>query len=311
MNNEIVAMKLKLLPSSSSSSSRSLAVAVLCDSNYKYKYNYNYNASSFCCYGKKRHSMIVYSSKSSKKNDSSNSQPTPPPPRITSNAKQNLRFLKTWKEYQKRKSSTPRPSTGYRKKKAEKEVLADDQTHLYRDCTNHELEGLIDDAAAVPVLLVDGYNVCGYWLKLKKHFLNGKLELARQKLIDELITFSIVREVKVVVVFDAMMSGFPNHKEYSSGIDIVFSADSSADTWIEKEVSALKEDGCPKVWVVTSDHLQQQAAHGAGAFVWSSKTLVAEITASQKEAEEMLQEQRYALSLKNSMYFPSDIFVLL
>lgn len=102
--------------------------------------------------------------------------------------------------------------------------------------TNHELEGLIDDAAAVPVLLVDGYNVCGYWLKLKKHFLNGKLELARQKLIDELITFSIVREVKVVVVFDAMMSGFPNHKEYSSGIDIVFSADSSADTWIEKEV---------------------------------------------------------------------------
>jgi len=86
-------------------------------------------------------------------------------------------------------------------------------------------------------LLVDGYNVCGYWIKLKKHFLNGKLELARQKLIDELITFSMLREVKVVVVFDAMMSGFPNHKEYSSGIDVVFSTDASADTWIEKEVS--------------------------------------------------------------------------
>ncbi|KEH32730.1 hypothetical protein MtrunA17_Chr4g0076721 [Medicago truncatula] len=300
MNNEIVAMKLKLLPSSS----RSLAVAVLCDSNYKYNYNYNASSSSSssssCCYVKKRHSMIVYSSKSSKKNDSSNSQPTPPPPppRITSNAKQNLRFLKIWKEYQKRKSSTPRPSTRYRKKKAEKEDLADDQTHLYRDPTtslyrtNHQLGGLIDNAAAVPVLLVDGYNVCGYWLKLKKHFLNGKLELARQKLIDELITFSILREVKVVVVFDAMMSGFPNHKEYSSGIDVVFSADASADTWIEKEVSALKEDGCPKVWVVTSDHCQQQAAHGAGAFVWSSKALVTEIKASQKEVEDMLQEQR-------------------
>lgn len=26
---------------------------------------------------------------------------------------------------------------------------------------------------------------------------------------------------------------------------------------------ALREDGCPKVWVVTSDVCQQQAAHGA------------------------------------------------
>lgn len=295
-------MKLKFVPLSSSCSLA--AAAVLCDSNS----NYNYNK-------KKRHSsmnMIVYSSSSkssSKKNDSSNSNsnsnsqptPTPTPPRITSNAKQNLRFLKIWKEYQKRKSSTPRPSTSYRKKKkAEKEDLADDQTDLYRDPTTSlyytnqlGLGGLIDNAAAVPVLLVDGYNVCGYWMKLKKHFLNGKLELARQKLIDELITFSMLREVKVVVVFDAMMSGFPNHKEeYSSGIDIVFSTDASADTWIEKEVSALKEDGCPKVWVVTSDHCQQQAAHGAGAFVWSSKALVTEIKASQKEVEEMLQEQR-------------------
>lgn len=46
---------------------------------------------------------------------------------------------------------------------------------------------------AVPVLLVDGYNVCGYWAKLKKHFVNGNLDIARQKLIDELITFSMLR----------------------------------------------------------------------------------------------------------------------
>lgn len=29
------------------------------------------------------------------------------------------------------------------------------------------------------------------------------------------------------------------------------------------QVAALKEDGCPKVWVVTSDNKQQHAAHGA------------------------------------------------
>lgn len=49
----------------------------------------------------------------------------------------------------------------------------------------------LDDA--VPVLLVDGYNVCGYWPKLKKHFMGGRLDIARQKLIDELITFCMVK----------------------------------------------------------------------------------------------------------------------
>lgn len=47
--------------------------------------------------------------------------------------------------------------------------------------------------SAIPVLLVDGYNVCGYWMKLKKHFMNGRLDIARQKLIDELVTFSLLR----------------------------------------------------------------------------------------------------------------------
>lgn len=214
-------------------------------------------------------------------------------PRITSNVKQNLQFLKLWREYQKKYSSTPKPATSYRKKKVQKEEYPEDQ-ELYQDPTTtlyYTNQGL-EIVTAVPVLLVDGYNVCGYWAKLKKHFMNGRLDIARQKLIDELITFSTVREVKVVVVFDAMKSGLPTHKETFAGIDVVFSSDSCADAWIEKEVVALKEDGCPKVWVVTSDHCQQHAAHGAGAFVWSSKALVTEIKASQKELEQILDEQR-------------------
>ncbi|MQL91973.1 hypothetical protein Taro_024586, partial [Colocasia esculenta] len=139
------------------------------------------------------------------------------PPRITSNVKQNLQFLRLWREYQKQKSGTPKPATSYRKKKIAKEPLSED-TDLYEDPTMnlyHTHQGL---DTAVPVLLVDGYNVCGYWPKLKKHFMKGRLDVARQKLIDELITFSVV---------------------------------------------ALKDDGCPRVWVVTSDSCQQQAAYGA------------------------------------------------
>ncbi|KAJ0972192.1 hypothetical protein J5N97_020151 [Dioscorea zingiberensis] len=213
------------------------------------------------------------------------------PPRITSNVKQNLQFLKLWREFQKQKSSSPKPATSYRKKKAVKEELPED-TELYQDPTSklyYTNQGL---ETAVPVLLVDGYNVCGYWPKLKKHFMKGRLDIARQKLVDELITFSVLKEVKVVVVFDAMMSGLPTHKESFAGIDVVYSGESCADAWIEKEVVALKTDGCPKVWVVTSDVCQQHSAHGAGAFVWSCKALVSEIKASQREIEQILDEQR-------------------
>nr|XP_019704067.1 uncharacterized protein LOC105034677 isoform X10 [Elaeis guineensis] len=179
-------------------------------------------------------------------------------------------------EFQKQKSNTPKPATSYRKKKAVKEVLPED-TDFYKDPTTnlyYTNQGL---DTAVPVLLVDGYNVCGYWAKLKKHFMKGRLDIARQKLIDELMEFSVLKEVKVVVVFDARMSGLPSHKESFAGIDVIFSSNTCADAWIEKEVVALREDGCPKVWVVTSDACQQQAAYGAGAFVWSCKALVSEV----------------------------------
>lgn len=239
--------------------------------------------------------IVIVMAKSNKKSRSSSSSSSkdsePTPPRITSNVKQNLQFLRLWKEFQRSKSSTPRPSTSYRRKKVEKEELPED-TELYRDPTTtlyYTNQG-IDNA--VPVLLVDGYNVCGYWPKLKKHFIKGRLDVARQKLIEELVEFSMIREVKVVAVFDALMSGLPTHKEEFIGVDVVFSGETCADAWIEKEIVALREDGCPKVWVVTSDHLQQHAAYGAGAFVWSSKALVSEIKASQKEVERMFQEQR-------------------
>uniref|UniRef100_A0A0D9W191 Uncharacterized protein n=1 Tax=Leersia perrieri TaxID=77586 RepID=A0A0D9W191_9ORYZ len=240
------------------------------------------------------------------------------PPRITSNVKQSLRILKFWKpncgqhkhprltfnpcyqDYERRQTSGPQPATRYRKKKAIKEVLPDD-TDIYEDAsstlhyTNQGLE------IASPVILVDGYNVCGYWGKLKKDFMNGRQEIARQMLIDELVSFSAVREVKVVVVFDAAASGLSTHKETYKGVDVVYPGDLSADSWIEKEVEALVADGCPKVWVVTSDALEQQLAHGEGALIWSSKRLVKEIKESEKELDLELKETR-STSLQGKIF---------
>ncbi|XP_057977966.1 uncharacterized protein LOC131164644 isoform X2 [Malania oleifera] len=233
---------------------------------------------SSACGGSSRSSSCTITARSKKSQPPSPKGSESNPPRITSNVKQNLQFLRLWKEVQRGKCSSPKPATSYRRKKVKKDDLPED-IEPYHDPTTtlYYTNQAVD--TAVPVLLVDGYNVCGYWMKLKKHIVNGRLDIARQKLIDELITFGMLREVKVVVVFDAIMSGLPTHKENFAGVDIIYSGESCADAWIEKEVVALKEDGCPKVWVVTSDRCQQQAAHGA-------------IKVSQKEIQRMLQEQR-------------------
>ncbi|KAJ6942378.1 hypothetical protein NC652_008257 [Populus alba x Populus x berolinensis] len=236
----------------------------------------------------------------------------PAPPRITSNVKQNLQFLKLWKEFQKRKSSTPKPSTSYRRKKVEKEDLPED-TELYRDptlslyYTNQIVE------TGVPVLLVDGYNVCGYWAKLKKHFVNGRLDIARQKLIDELVAFSLARDVKVVVVLDAMMSGLPTHKENFVGLKIFgfVNVSSLEGGWMSKIIGRLLliifrqhaangalapfEKTCAKVSVVTINFFAQFGREFL-LFSWSLylelQGLGSEIKTSQQEEERALQELR-------------------
>ena len=38
-------------------------------------------------------------------------------------------------------------------------------------------------------MLVDGYNLCGAWPKLKKHFMRGDLEEARERLISEVLPY--------------------------------------------------------------------------------------------------------------------------
>lgn len=211
-------------------------------------------------------------------------KPRPEPPRITSNVKYNLQFLRRIKE----RGSGERPSTGYRRKRVERDPSLDAEEEERREF--YDSNSFIEIEMRTPVLLVDGYNMCGYWSKLKKHFQKGELEYARQTLVEELVTFSVLRGTKVVVVFDAVNSGLPDHKESYQGIDLVFSANSTADSWIEREVELLRKDGCPKVWVVTSDRVQQQCAHASGAFVWSCKFLVAAIKDVKKEREQLLRE---------------------
>ncbi|CAN1165851.1 hypothetical protein LINPERPRIM_LOCUS33977 [Linum perenne] len=66
-----------------------------------------------------------------------------------------------FRELQKRRSSTPKPATSYRRKKAEKENVPEDTKEIYGDPTFTLYHTNHIPNTAFLVLLVNGYNVCG------------------------------------------------------------------------------------------------------------------------------------------------------
>ncbi|CAI7837554.1 unnamed protein product [Closterium sp. NIES-53] len=89
----------------------------------------------------------------------------------------------------------------------------------------------------LPLVLVDGYNVVGSWPKLKKPFLRGDTEEARERLLLEVLPYPRYADVRVLVVFDGYNSNSPgNDRILSFGVDVAFSNGISADEWIEKEL---------------------------------------------------------------------------
>lgn len=99
---------------------------------------------------------------------------------------------------------------------------------------------------APPVLLVDGYNICGCdeaaaaGLPLKALFMAGDLESAQRHLVDELDNLAHHKGYRVVCVFDAdRVAGtgavrLDQAERTKAGVWVVFSVSNDADSWIER-----------------------------------------------------------------------------
>lgn len=95
-----------------------------------------------------------------------------------------------------------------------------------------------------PVLIVDGYNICGCdegaaaGLPLKDAFLSGDLETAQRRLVDELDNLAVHKGYRVLVVFDADRAvgagGLDQASRTDAGVWVVFSVTNDADSWIER-----------------------------------------------------------------------------
>lgn len=191
----------------------------------------------------------------------------------------------------------PKPRTSFRRHKAKEGQPT--RVDPRKNSNTRQGSASADDSEDVgsnrkpPALLVDGYNVCGQWKKLKKKILAGDLEDARDGLERELTEYSHIRGLQIVVVWDAGKSGGKGLARETThlGLDIVFCGGSTADEFIEAEVPRLREAGAKEIWVATSDHQQQIVAGGNGAYIMSGGKLVSEIKKAKANADLRLKEQ--------------------
>lgn len=123
------------------------------------------------------------------------------------------------------------------------------------------------------ILLVDGYNVIHAWPELNA--CKDNLEDARDKLIDIMAGYGAFENMDVTVVFDAnAVSGAAVFQHLVGKVAVVYTREGeTADSYIEKMAYDTVRQG-KRVYVVTSDRVEQLVILGAGAYRISARELL-------------------------------------
>ncbi len=141
-------------------------------------------------------------------------------------------------------------------------------------------------------LLVDGYNIVFAWEELKS-LAAYSLDMARDRLIDLMCDFNGVRQLHLILVFDAYrVPGGRGAVERRGNVDIVYTKEAeTADAYIEKAAYQLK--GHRRVRVATSDGMEQLIILASGALRISAREFRAEVEQTEGELRSFL--ERHAL----------------
>lgn len=204
--------------------------------------------------------------------------------------KTQLRLVKAFKEMEQKSNSASKTlvRTGFRRKKATVQSGNDaNAPEMLRDIWNQK--------ETPPHFFLDGYNIIGYWSKLKKKRDKGDMLGAREALFDEVSQFAHFRGCQCTLVYDAAgnMYASPNTQAEMrrEGVEVVFVRDESADSYLEARADELAnmqpKDGVrpPRCYVATSDRNVQSISGNRGAIVMSSTLFIQEIKRAKNEAE--------------------------
>ncbi len=136
-------------------------------------------------------------------------------------------------------------------------------------------------------LLVDGYNVIFAW-EFLKDIAETSLEMARDKLVDILLSYKAFKDIELIVVFDAYkVKNNPGSVERVHDLYVVYTKEAeTADMYIEKATHKLSKNH--RVRVVTSDSLEQLIILGAGALRIPASAFLAEVRETEKQIKQYL-----------------------
>ena len=142
-------------------------------------------------------------------------------------------------------------------------------------------------------LIVDGYNIIGAWPELAKLRDEEDMAYARDKLVEELDIHASLTGRIVVVIFDAyLVKGNCGTEEKRGKVQVIFTKEGvTADMAIERLTAQIPKH--EKVYVATSDRLQQETVWGKGALRISASELKREIKMADKEHKETYQKPQY------------------
>ena len=156
-------------------------------------------------------------------------------------------------------------------------------------------------------LLIDGYNII-YSDENLKNAAQTSLADARNLLIDMASTYNSLKQIEVIVVFDAYrVKGNTGSIEQHGNINVVYTKEAeTADAYIEKVTHELVKNH--RVRVATSDNLEQVIILGNNALRMSAREFFAEIKDAEKELKSIIRQHNIeSKSLDNTVLTPEII----
>lgn len=138
-------------------------------------------------------------------------------------------------------------------------------------------------------LIVDGYNLIFAWDELKK-LAAERLDLARARLMDLLVSYCGFTRSELVLVFDGFRTpGNPGSRTAYHNIHVAYTADGeTGDAFIERIVDEIGRNY--DVRVVTSDNLIRLSALRSGVLRTSSREFALELEWVLQQIEEVLKQ---------------------
>ncbi|MHB8279903.1 MAG: NYN domain-containing protein [Candidatus Humimicrobiaceae bacterium] len=139
------------------------------------------------------------------------------------------------------------------------------------------------------LLVVDGYNFIFKYFDNKALKAN-KLELLREKLIDDLIEYKHNSGFDIIVVFDSNKSSDNGrHSLKTKGVEIIFSGKAKTADSVIEEIVHLKE-GYDKKFIVTSDNILQTVIFRENIYRKSVREFCIELNKQKMEVKNKLSE---------------------